>query len=264
MVESRGTSLACAVGLLYVWAVFAFGIRTWTKYRAKRWNIDDYTYTAAFIFAIVHAILVVNCIAHGYGRHVEDISEPDLEQIELLHYVGQFLYALSFGLGRISSALFVSIVAQASPLVWPARTVAALSGIWSIASVLCLGFDGNVGKPWTGIVTRPLFFRWLGIESIGMLLELSLFILSTSLILRLQMATSRRLYLVAAFGIRLSLIPIIAARLVYLQPSHNPMPTWSAITPALLTESALSLSIMTGVPAARAHFEHARSVARAE
>ncbi|KAJ3492814.1 hypothetical protein NLG97_g5132 [Lecanicillium saksenae] len=204
MVESRGTSLACAVGLLYAWAVFAFGIRAWTKYRAKRWCIDDYTYTAAFIFAIIHAILVVNCVAHGYGRRVEDISEPDLEQVELLHYVGQFLYVLSFGLSRISSALFVSIVAQASPLVWPARTVALLSGIWSIAAVLCIGFNGNVGKPWIGIVTQPLFFRWLGIESIGILLEISLFILSTSLIMRLQMASSRRFYLAAAFGIRLS------------------------------------------------------------
>lgn len=43
-----------------------------------------------------------------------------------------------------------------------------------------------------------------------------------------------------------SVIPVIAARLVYLQPAYSPTPTWSAITPALLTETALACSITTG------------------
>lgn len=51
MVESRGGSLTCAVGILYALAVLAFGIRVWAKCTARRWHIDDYSYTAAFVRA---------------------------------------------------------------------------------------------------------------------------------------------------------------------------------------------------------------------
>lgn len=36
------------------------------------------------ILAIIHAILVILCVIHGYGRKVDDIAEPDLEQIEFV------------------------------------------------------------------------------------------------------------------------------------------------------------------------------------
>ncbi|EJP65957.1 uncharacterized protein BBA_04928 [Beauveria bassiana ARSEF 2860] len=159
-------------------------------------------------------------------------------------YTASFLlYLLSLGFARISCALFVSAAAQASPLVWPARTAAALSGSWSIASVLCLTLHD--GKPWEGILGESFYLRWVGIEATGILIELALFILSISLIWFLAMPKLRRTCLMAAFSTRLLLIPIIAARLVHLHSSsHRSSPT--SVTPSILTEAALALSIVTG------------------
>ncbi|XWW94743.1 hypothetical protein V2A60_002690 [Cordyceps javanica] len=251
MADSGASSLASAIGLLYASAVSAFGIRVWTRYTARCWKLEDYTYTIAFLLAIFHAILILLSIVHGYGRRIQDIPEPELDGIELSHYTAQFLYVLSFGLGRIACALLLGILAQASPLLGPARTTAALSGIWSVAAVLCLAFTGSEGKPWTGIATQSLFFRWLGIETTGILLELSVFGLSASIIWNAQMDRPRRLQLTAVFGVRLFLIPIIAARLVFLQPYRKSVPAWSAATPTLLTEAALAASVVVGCVTAR-------------
>ncbi|KAM3511427.1 hypothetical protein MY11210_004919 [Beauveria gryllotalpidicola] len=244
MAERSANPLAYAMGWLYAGAVFAFVVYVWTRCKAKRWSLDDYFYTAAFTCAIAHAILIAFCIVHSYGRPLHHhIPRPDLAQIQLLHYVAQLLYILSLGLARISCALFVSAAAQASPLVWPARTAAALSGSWSVASVLCLTLHGG-GKPWVGSLNESLFLRWVGAEATGILVELCLFMLSTSLIWFLDMPKPRRTCLMAAFGTRLLLIPIIAARLVHLHPSHSASPT--SLTPSILTEAALAVSIMSG------------------
>ncbi|OAA35712.1 hypothetical protein BBO_08557 [Beauveria brongniartii RCEF 3172] len=240
MVERSANSLAYAMGWLYAAAVFAFAAYVWTRCKAKRWRLDDYFYTAAFIFAIAHAIFIAFCIVHSYGRPLHHIPKPDPAQMQLL------LYLLSLGFARISCALFVSAVAHASPLVWPARTAAALSGSWSVASVLCLTLHG--GKPWVGIMGESFFLRWVGIEATGILVELALFMISISLIWFLDMPKPRRTCLMAAFSTRLLLIPIIAARLVHLRSSHSSSPT--SVTPSILTEAALAVSIMTGCAAA--------------
>ncbi|KAM3505810.1 hypothetical protein MY10362_002729 [Beauveria mimosiformis] len=241
MVERSANSLAYAMGWLYAAAVFAFAAYVWTRCKAKRWSLDDYFYTAAFIFAIAHAIFIAFCIVHSYGRPLHHIPKPDPAQIQLLQYIAQLLYLFSLGFARISCALFVSAAAQAS-LVWPARTAAALSGSCSIASVLCLTLHG--GKPWVGILGESFFLRWVGIEATGILVELALFMLSISLIWFLDMPEPRRTCLMAAFSTRLLLIPIIAARLVHLRSSHSSSPT--SVTLSILTEAVLALSIMTG------------------
>ncbi|PMB71606.1 hypothetical protein BM221_001698 [Beauveria bassiana] len=219
MVERSANSLAYAMGWLYATAVFAFAAYVWTRCKAKRWSLDDYFYTAAFIFAIAHAIIIAFCIVHSYGRPGHHIHRSDSTQMQLL------LYLLSLGFARISCALFVSAAAQASPLVWPARTAAALSGSWSIASVLCLTLHD--GKPWEGILGESFYLRWVGIEATGILIELALFILSISLIWFLAMPKLRRACLMAAFSTRLLSSP-------------------TSVTPSILTEAALALSIMTG------------------
>ncbi|KAM3459403.1 hypothetical protein NHJ6243_006921 [Beauveria neobassiana] len=237
MVERSANSLAYAMGWLYATAVFAFAAYVWTRCKAKRWSLDDYFYTTAFIFAIAHAIIIAFCIVHSSGRPSHHIHRSDSTQMQLL------LYLLSLGFARISCALFVSAAAQASPLVWPARTAAALSGSWSIASVLCLTLHD--GKPWDGILGESFYLRWVGIEATGILIELALFILSISRIWFLAMPKLRRTCLMAAFSTRLLLIPIIAARLVHLHSSsHRSSPT--SVTPSILTEAALALSIVTG------------------
>ncbi|ATY64606.1 hypothetical protein A9K55_004761 [Cordyceps militaris] len=247
MLQSRSGSLACTIGLLHALAVFAFAARVWIRRRAKRWSVDDYTYTAAFILAIAHAALLLFCIVHGYDRRVEDIPRSELESIRLARYAAQFLYILSFGLGRIACALFVGTVARESPVVWPARTTAGLAGLWTVACVICLALKGNRIEPWTALAAESRFSRWLGIESTGILVELSLFILSTSLVWSLQMATSRRLYLAAILGVRLCLVPILATRIIFLQPfRYRPSSPWFALVPLLLAEAALAASVVTG------------------
>ncbi|KAM3563345.1 hypothetical protein ARSEF4850_002362 [Beauveria asiatica] len=246
MVERSANSLAYAMGWLYAAAVFAFAAYVWTRCKDKRWSLDDYFYTAALIFAIAHAIFIAFCIVHSYGRPLHHIPKPDPAQMQLLQYVAQLLYLFSLGFARTSCALFVSAAAQASPLVWPARAAAALSGSWCIASVLCLTLSG--GKPWVGILGQSFFLRWVGIEATGILVELALFMLSISLIWFLDLPKPRRTCLMAAFSTRLLLIPIIAARLVHIRSPHSSSST--SVAPSILTEAALALSVMTGCAAA--------------
>ncbi|OAA69811.1 hypothetical protein ISF_03081 [Cordyceps fumosorosea ARSEF 2679] len=249
--------LACAIGLLYSLAICAFVVRVWARRRTRRWDVDDYAYTAAFIVAVAHAVLTSFCIANGYGHRAQELNASNLDAVQIgqrkAYYVAQLTYVLCFGLARMSCALSVSFAAHGTSLVWPARTTAALAGVWAVASVLCLALIDNADRPWTGIETKSIFFRWLGIESTGVLLELSLFILSTSVVWNIPLAPPRRLQLAAVFGIRLFLIPVISARLIFLQPLSSSAPAWTATAPTLLTEAALSLSVTIGCAVAALH-----------
>ncbi|EGX96911.1 hypothetical protein CCM_01569 [Cordyceps militaris CM01] len=210
MLQSRSGSLACTIGLLHALAVFAFAARVWIRRRAKRWSVDDYTYTAAFILAIAHAALLLFCIVHGYDRRVEDIPRSELESIRLARYAAQFLYILSFGLGRIACALFVGTVARESPVVWPARTTAGLAGLWTVACVICLALKGNRIEPWTALAaeSRP------GLEPANG-------------------------YVSTPVSRRHPGRPLVPFR-------YRPSSPWFALVPLLLAEAALAASVVTG------------------
>ncbi|KAG5932594.1 hypothetical protein E4U53_001253 [Claviceps sorghi] len=138
-------------------------------------------------------------------------------------------------------------MAHFGPQSRPAYALAGLSALWTLASILIVAFRGPIGRPWdTMDGTRVMYFRWIGIETAGVVLEFGLWILSVHLVWSLEIRRQKRSFILAVFGARLGLIPIISYRLAYLSPTQNADPTLDTIVPSILTHGAIHFSIVAG------------------
>ncbi|KAG5927307.1 hypothetical protein E4U42_002366 [Claviceps africana] len=247
MAENHSSWLNTAMAMFLPWSTLTFAVRVWTKMRSKTWGLDDCCVSAAVVFSLAHIAVYCVAIQHGYGRSLAEISPLNLTKAKKALYAGQIFYIICMGLCKTSASFFVAHMAHFGPQSRPAYALAGLSTLWTLASILVVAFRGPIGRPWETMDGSPvMYFRWIGIETVGLVLEFGLWILSVHLVWSLEIRRQKRSFILAAFGARLGLIPIISYRLAFLSPAQNPDPTLDTIVPSILTHGAIHFSIVAG------------------
>ncbi|EXJ66100.1 uncharacterized protein A1O5_10715 [Cladophialophora psammophila CBS 110553] len=246
MSENRGSWLSTATGLFFSWAALSLGVRIWVKLgRNQNRGLDDYAILAAFVLVVLHVAANFWAIHYGYGLPLDSISDSHLGDVEGALYTSQLSYIIATGLTKISTAFFIGRLTRYAPQVRMSYILAGVTGVWVLASTLVIALRGDLGRPWATLDgSETLYHRWLAVEAIGLAIEVALWALSIFLIWNLQMRLRKRVMILAAFGCRLFLIPLIALRLVYLSPAKNENPTVTSIIPHILTEAALEYSVL--------------------
>ncbi|KAJ6789507.1 hypothetical protein PWT90_07167 [Aphanocladium album] len=108
-----------------------------------------------------------------------------------------------------------------------------------------LGYGRSLADiPERDLVSVEKFIRWIGIETVGIIVEAAVWLLAAHLVWSLQMQLRKRIYILSAFGVRLLLAVFIGLRLAYLAPSQNKDPTFSNIVPSIFTQATLHFSII--------------------
>ncbi|KAM3545562.1 hypothetical protein ARSEF1564_001556 [Beauveria bassiana] len=243
--DDHGPWLTLAMIIFLTWAILFYAVRLWAKLRIKTIGADDWAVTGALILSIACQGIMHSAVSKGYGKRSDSLSADALDSINKRIYIGQFFYIVSVGLTRVASAFLVEQVAQHGPHTRPARMLAGLSGTWALLCLLMTAIRPPFSSPWIAVDGgRTMFWRWLAIEIGGLVVEIALWALVIRLVWSLQMQLSKRSLIVAVFGFRLLLLPIVITRLYYLAPSNNDDLNQSSIIAAIYTAAALQFSIV--------------------
>ncbi|KAM3552068.1 hypothetical protein ARSEF4850_007562 [Beauveria asiatica] len=243
--DDHASWLTLAMIVFLTWALLFYAVRVWAKLRIKTIGADDWAVTSALILSIVCQGIMHSAVSKGYGKRSDSLSADALDSISKRIYIGQFFYIASVGLTRVASAFLVEQVAQHGPHARPARMLAWLSGTWAVLCLVIVAVRPPFSSPWLAVDGgRTMFSRWLAVEVGGLVNEAALWALIIQLVWSLQMQLSRRSLVIAVFGFRLLLLPIVITRLYYLAPSNNDDPNQSNIIAAIYTAAALQFSIV--------------------
>ncbi|OAA47141.1 hypothetical protein NOR_02777 [Metarhizium rileyi] len=247
MAENHASWLITAMAVFLPWSLLTFCVRVWAKLASKNWGRDDYYVSFAMASAVAQVAVTCHAIQHELGLPRVDIRETDLQRVQIALYIGQILYVLSIGLCRVSAAFFIARMTYLGPQSKPAYIVASSSVLWTVVSMLVIALRGQLERPWeVPEHNRRLHLRWIVVEAIGIVIELSLWALSVHLVWSLQMRRKKRAFIICAFGARLGIIPIIVCRVVYLAPTEDPGRELIDIVPSVLTQGAIHFSLMAG------------------
>ncbi|EFY85039.1 hypothetical protein MAC_08922 [Metarhizium acridum CQMa 102] len=240
--ENHGNWLVCAMTIVWAWSTLIFFVRVWAKVTAKRWGAEDYTVSVAFLVSTMDIVAIMSAIHRGYGLPMDLIARED----QLSLYAGQQLYIFISGLSKVSTALFVIHLAYSGPQNRPGYVLVGVSAIWTIGSMLVIALRGDPRRPWQTLVgTKTMYFRWIVVETTGLIVEIMLVLLSVSLVGSLQLKAQKRLVILSAFAARLLLIPLVAVRLWLLSPGVNTGSTDTSIAPSIITQFTLHFSVLS-------------------
>ncbi|KIX02270.1 uncharacterized protein Z518_08209 [Rhinocladiella mackenziei CBS 650.93] len=195
---------------------------------------------------MLHIAATFWAINHGYGLPLREIEEAHVGIVEKALFASQLSYVGSLGLTRMSTAFFIEHLTRYRVQVRLSYILAAVSGVWTTASILVIALRPDIAHPWATLDgAEVLYVRWIAVETTGLAVEVVLWMLSVSLVWGLQMKIQKRVLILVAFGCRLLLIPVVAIRLRYLSPDENHDPTFTSILAHILTEGALEYALIS-------------------
>ncbi|KAM3552774.1 hypothetical protein ARSEF4850_007229 [Beauveria asiatica] len=236
MKEVQGLWLASCMGIFFGWAFLAWLVRVWAKLRTHVWTLDDY--------AICGSMRDKSTDGKSHQPPMTIKAETDRRQNL---YLGQVFYIISLGLGRVSAALFIAYISDSGPHIQPAQSLAVVTVLWTASSLLVICMRGNIAQPWKVLDgSHGMFRRWLGVEVSGIFIELVLCGMAAHLVWGTQLKTSKRILVICAFGARLLVVVLVAARLGFLDPRVNTGPARGATMADFLTEACVHFSIIAG------------------
>ncbi|KAM3436148.1 hypothetical protein MY4824_004453 [Beauveria thailandica] len=265
MKEVQGPWLASCMGIFFGWAFLAWLVRVWAKLRTHVWTLDDYAICGSMLATLLHVVFVSNAIRHGYGQEFDALSTSSVTQVQTASrinhpmtikaetdrrqnlYLGQIFYIISLGLCRVSAALFIAYISDSGPHIQPAQSLAVVTVLWTASSLLVICMRGSIAQPWKVLDgSHDMFRRWLGVEVSGIFIELVLWGMAAHLVWGIQLKTSKRILVICAFGARLLVVVLVAARLAFLDPRVNTGPARGATMADFLTEACVHVSIIAG------------------
>ncbi|OAQ60691.1 hypothetical protein VFPPC_06800 [Pochonia chlamydosporia 170] len=244
--DNNGSWLISAMMISWVWSVLLYFVRVWAKLSVKRWGSEDYTVTTALLASTMDIGVAYRAIRRGYGLPVSQILDENRVKVEQLLYATQQLYVLAHGLSKISTGLFIIQLSYSGPQAKPGYVLVAATTLWTVASMLAVAFRGDLNNPWRTLDgSKTMHHRWIVIEITGLAIEILLLLLATNLVNGLHANARKRFTILAAFGARILLIPLVAIRLHLLSPSVNTLPTSTSIVPSIVTEVTLHFAVMS-------------------
>ncbi|KAJ3495379.1 hypothetical protein NLG97_g3437 [Lecanicillium saksenae] len=221
-------------------------VRVWAKVNVKRWGSDDWFVTAAYLVSTMDVGASFWAAQHGYGLTLSRVPQAVQGQIAKALFAQQQFYIVAMALCKISAALFLIRLSTSKSHTRPGFAVVALTLIWGVASMFVVGLRGKLDSPWATMDgSWDMHVRWIAVEIIGIIIELLIFAIAFLLVRGIQISWAKRSVILAAFAVRLILIPIMIARLYYLAPEFNSDPTLTNIVPHITTEIALHFSVIS-------------------
>lgn len=172
------------------------------------------------MISVLQFATTCNAASHGYGNRWSELTGQAQGAVQKSLYASQILYICSMGCTRLSTCFFTTRLSRhrrhkALAHVWTAATLIVI-----IASVLVVAVRGDTAQPWTtlegseALVCQWLslrsaytdsrqYWRWMGVEIAGLLIDLCLCVTSSVLVWSLHMPVTKRLSVSTVFLVRL-------------------------------------------------------------
>ncbi|KXT03957.1 hypothetical protein AC578_9290 [Pseudocercospora eumusae] len=206
--------IATALGLAL--ALLSIAIRCYVKLISKqRTGMDDGLLATGVMFAFIQESVILAACARGLGRSVGLLDQSSLRYVEKSFYTSQLFAILALSLCKCSIATFIIGLTPQTSI---RRILLVFIGVvilWTVAALFALALQCDLEKPWTLATNRcsGIYARLVAIGAVDALLEVWLFACAVLLVLRLQAKLHKKAVVLLAFGLRLPIIAIIAARI---------------------------------------------------
>ncbi|KAK6442707.1 hypothetical protein LTR95_001066 [Oleoguttula sp. CCFEE 5521] len=233
--------------LLFLWAALTYAVRIWAKVgKGDKWGADDTAISASLVAALAHVVCTTSAIHSGYGNQWSELHEVDRSKVHKALFVGQMMYAIAVGLTRVSTSFFTGrFLTRDQGNIRLAYGFSTAFGVWTVASVFIVALRAPLAEPWETLDgSSAMWIRWLIVEAVGVVMDLSTFALCVYLIWGLQMPLGKRMAVVAIFACRLGVVPLVVLRLWNLSPRRNTDPDSPSKTAMLFTEAALQAAFI--------------------
>ncbi|XWX01395.1 hypothetical protein V2A60_009422 [Cordyceps javanica] len=246
MAEGRGRWLLSGMLIFWTWSTLMMSVRVWAKVNVKRWGTDDYFITAAYLVSTLDVAASFWAAQHGYGLTLSSVADSVHGQIEKALFAQQQLYIAAMTLCKVSAALFLVRLSASKSHTASALAVAVLAVVWGALSMIAVGLRGRLDRPWATVDgSSDMHIRWTIVEMLGIVIETLIFGVAFMLASGVHISWRKRSVLLAAFAVRLILIPIAIVRICFLAPHLNHDPTLTNVVPHIITEAALHFAVIS-------------------
>ncbi|KAK4543662.1 hypothetical protein LTR36_005307 [Oleoguttula mirabilis] len=174
-------------------------------------------------------------------------------------YASDILFIAAVALSKVAVALLILRLTSSKAHILTAHIMTVLTATWGVASLLAIAIRYRSLQPWdmqdlnnAAGVARA----WIGIGTVGLLLDLMTVIFPVFLVHDLQMPLVSKLTVIVGFAFRLPASVITILRLVYMDnilvAQHGEETTWTALAPVIYQQIELHFSIIAAtVPCMR-------------
>ncbi|KAJ5781302.1 hypothetical protein N7457_006462 [Penicillium paradoxum] len=225
--------------------VGSLGIRVYSAYNRRVYQLDDATFAATVILALAHIVTVFVQIHFGWGKSKSLIADQDRNRVEKAAYSADLLYVAILSSSKASTALFYRTITFRS-LLWMAYGLLIVILLCAPITIILLAVRCS-HQPWHDINNQcpVLLSHWQILTILDIILEVTILLYPVRSILQLQIILSKKIIVILILGFRSFLIPIGAVHLHYMNRQVNSSdPTLEGSLATILAELHVALSVL--------------------
>ncbi|KAB8223900.1 hypothetical protein BDV33DRAFT_199945 [Aspergillus novoparasiticus] len=247
--ENRGTFITLtSVSLLIVAIIFVaakFGSAIYFKQRRTAVNTPIW---AALLLTIIQVVLLQKAVDHGLGRHLNRLSDDDIQTWSKFAYAAHILLIGAMSLSKMSTILLIWKLTPNKSL---RRSCAVTAGIvvgWSIFAVLGIAFQCEMPGPWLyasercageGVIFYP-------IAALNILTEIIIVVLPFIMMRNVQMAWPKRVKILCSFSSRLIIVCLGIGHLALIPSfSHSTDVSWDIVNWEIIAQTMMLTAVVT-------------------
>ncbi|KAI6827879.1 hypothetical protein KC340_g9416 [Hortaea werneckii] len=241
-----------------IWSLLVLGIRIFLRLKVNgplSW--DDGCCIAATILACMHSVVTLLQLRYGLGRPAGTQHQTTINWSSFLLWLSGYFYYMAQALSILSVCLLLARIVRHRKMAWGCYGIAVATVAWAIAGMATTAFECELPHPWeTHDASANCINLWAMNSSLVItraLLETANILMSVIMLWSLNMHLAPKLQTIAAFSVRLLILPPLLIRLHFNHVSLFSDDWPRARVPAvILGQVVLHLSvILTTVPCAK-------------
>ncbi|RHZ53568.1 uncharacterized protein CDV56_104098 [Aspergillus thermomutatus] len=243
--DNHGGLIVVITGFCLVLVLSSLAARTFSSFKRRIFQKDDYGFAAVVIVALAQTSLVLAQVHYGWGATAESLSSATKEKMLKMGYAADTLFVVTLGLSKITTAIFYMTLFK-QKLRAVIQGLLAGGGIWTILSVILLAVRCS-HRPWLDIDAQcgGLFQRWQAITAIDIILEVLLILYSGRAIYSIKISTRQKIVVFGTLSCRIILIPLAAMHLHYVKIQlDSDRPTLDGAIASITAELYLAMSVV--------------------
>ncbi|OKL56626.1 hypothetical protein UA08_08216 [Talaromyces atroroseus] len=218
----------------------------------RKFTNDDYMIILSAVFNIFQGVALSIATGHGYGFHMDKLTDAQLTAIMKSQYAQQILTIASLASSKSSFIMFVKSI-TAVPIDHKIAWGLLISmATWAFVSIITVAFGCQPPRTWDYLDGKCYNMQaWENFFSASNIAtELAIIAYTFIIIARIHTRLGRKLGIASVFGLRILVIGAIIAQTVLLnrafKSSDLTHATWAA---TIATQTTLCLSILTACSA---------------
>ncbi|RMY74684.1 hypothetical protein D0862_14068 [Hortaea werneckii] len=259
-----------------IWSLLVLGIRIFLRLKVNgplSW--DDGCCIAATILACIHSVLTLLQLRYGLGRSAGTQPQTTINWSSFLLWLSGYFYYMAQALSMLSVCFLLARIVRHRKMAWGCYGIAVATVAWALAGMATTAFECGLPRPWEthdatancidllgyhkGVAGdgEYLHGKWLCLlrasgAMAGSAADDHLY-QSVIMLWSLKMHLAPKLQIIAAFSMRLLILPPLLIRLHFNHVSlfSNDWPR-ARVPAVILGQVVLHLSvILTTVPCAK-------------